>query len=187
MPSTTQKKPTHSDSKMDRPSKRLKVSSGEDEKKQRSDVLEHEPTIASSSRTLVSLNRSITPPLPSQSRSRRKVMKESETSLPSTIKKALGFAPTGTTSTNNLIIPSPIQLTHIRDLPANSDSNIDTVKLRDILGDPMIRECWQFNYMFDVDFLMSQFDEDVRGLVKVKVVHGSWKRESPNRERIDVS
>jgi len=28
------------------------------------------------------------------------------------------------------------------------------VGLRDILGDPMIRECWQFNYLFDVDFLM---------------------------------
>ena len=50
----------------------------------------------------------------------------------------------------------------------------------------MIRECWQFNYCIDVDYLMSQFDEDVRGLVQVKVVHGSWKREAPNRIRIDV-
>jgi tyrosyl-DNA phosphodiesterase-1 len=41
--------------------------------------------------------------------------------------------------------------------------------------------------MFDVDFLMKQFDEDVRGLVTVKVVHGSWKKESPNRIMIDVS
>lgn len=64
---------------------------------------------------------------------------------------------------------------------------MDTVRLRDILGDPMIRECWQFNYLIDVDFLMSQFDEDVRSLVSVKVVHGSWKREAPNRIRIDVS
>lgn len=50
----------------------------------------------------------------------------------------------------------------------------------------MIRECWQFNYCIDVDYLMGQFDEDVRGLVQVKVVHGSWKREAPNRIRIDV-
>lgn len=50
----------------------------------------------------------------------------------------------------------------------------------------MIRECWQFNYLHDVDFIMSQFDEDVRRLVKVKVVHGSWKRDAPNRVRIDV-
>jgi tyrosyl-DNA phosphodiesterase-1 len=50
----------------------------------------------------------------------------------------------------------------------------------------MIRECWQFNFLFDVDFLMSQFDEDVRRLVQVKVVHGSWKKDAPNRIRIEV-
>ncbi|KAE8549968.1 hypothetical protein EYB25_008493 [Talaromyces marneffei] len=81
------------------------------------------------------------------------------------------------------IIRSPIQLTHIRDLP--NDKNIDTVQLHDILGDPMIRECWQFNYCFDVDFVMSQFDQDVRDLVQVKIVHGSWKQDSANRIRID--
>jgi tyrosyl-DNA phosphodiesterase-1 len=85
------------------------------------------------------------------------------------------------------LIPSPVQLTHIVDYPASKGYNVDAVKLRDILGDPMIRECWQFNYMFDVDFLMNQFDEDVRRLVNVKVVHGSWKKESPNRIMIDVS
>ncbi|KAJ5703217.1 hypothetical protein N7488_010765 [Penicillium malachiteum] len=81
--------------------------------------------------------------------------------------------------------PSPFQLTHIRDLPDREGSNDGTVKLRDILGDPMIKECWQFNYCFDVDFLMSQFDEDVRSLVQVKIVHGSWEKESANRIRID--
>jgi tyrosyl-DNA phosphodiesterase-1 len=38
-----------------------------------------------------------------------------------------------------------------------------------------------------VDFLMSNFDEDVRSLVKVKVVHGSWERESANRVRVEVN
>ena len=33
----------------------------------------------------------------------------------------------------------------------------------------------------------AQFDEDVRALVQVKVVHGSWKREDTNKLRIDVS
>lgn len=85
------------------------------------------------------------------------------------------------------VIRSPIQLTHIRDLgDARTGPNRDTVKLGDILGDPLIRECWQFNYVFDVDFLMSQFDADVRRLVQVKVVHGSWKKDAPNRVRIDV-
>lgn len=87
---------------------------------------------------------------------------------------------------NSRIISSPFQLTHIRDLPDSSGNNVDAVRLRDILGDPLIRECWQFNYLFDVDFLMHQFDEDVRSLVNVKVVHGSWKREAPNRVRIEV-
>lgn len=50
------------------------------------------------------------------------------------------------------IIPSPIQLTRIRDLPA--PSNIDTVSLEDLLSDPLIREYWQFNYLFNIDFLM---------------------------------
>jgi tyrosyl-DNA phosphodiesterase-1 len=85
------------------------------------------------------------------------------------------------------LISSPIQLTHIRDFPESRGYNVDTVKLREILGDPMIRECWQFNYLFDVDFLMSNFDEDVRSLVKVKVVHGSWERESANRVRVEVN
>lgn len=84
------------------------------------------------------------------------------------------------------ILRSPFQLTHIRDFPPSSGNNVDTIRLRDILGDPMIRECWQFNYCFDVDFVMSQFDEDVRNIVKVKIVHGSWKKDSPNRIAIDV-
>jgi len=49
-------------------------------------------------------------------------------------------------------IPSPIRLNRISDLPASS--NVDTVSLRDILGDPLISECWIFNYLFDVDFVM---------------------------------
>ena len=49
-------------------------------------------------------------------------------------------------------IPSPIQLNHVQDLPAKG--NVDTLRLSDVLGDPMIRECWLFNYLFDIDFVM---------------------------------
>ncbi|KAL4871814.1 hypothetical protein BDV12DRAFT_183393 [Aspergillus spectabilis] len=121
---------------------------------------------------LTSLHRSITPP---PCRSRRTTISPHH---PSEKKESLS-------NHKPEIIPSPIQLTHIRDFNNSSGNNVDTVRLRDILGDPMIRECWQFNYLFDVDFLMNQFDEDVRSLVTVKVVHGSWKRESDNRVRID--
>ena len=66
-------------------------------------------------------------------------------------------------------LPSPIQLTRIRDLPA--DHNVDTLRLKDILGDPMIKECWQFNYLFDLNFLM---------LVIIKHLINLNKSQSPN-------
>ncbi|OHE95703.1 tyrosyl-DNA phosphodiesterase [Colletotrichum orchidophilum] len=78
-----------------------------------------------------------------------------------------------------LRIKSPFQLTTIRDLP--EAANRDSVGLADILGDPLIAECWEFNFLHDIHFLMSHFDEDTRNLVKVHVIHGFWKREDPNR------
>ncbi len=79
---------------------------------------------------------------------------------------------------------SPFRLTEIRDLP--SESNIDTVTLKSILGDPLIAECWEFNYLHDVDFLVGALDEDVRHSVQVHVVHGFWKREDPSRRALEV-
>lgn len=81
------------------------------------------------------------------------------------------------------LVPSPVQLTEIKELHASL--NINTISLKDILGDPLIKECWLFNYLFDVDFVMSHFDEDIRDLVQVKIVHGSWKKDAPNKIRID--
>jgi tyrosyl-DNA phosphodiesterase-1 len=49
-------------------------------------------------------------------------------------------------------VRSPFQLTRIRDLAPHQ--NGDTVGLKDILGDPMIKECWNFNYLFDLNYLM---------------------------------
>ncbi|KAH6692410.1 tyrosyl-DNA phosphodiesterase [Plectosphaerella plurivora] len=73
---------------------------------------------------------------------------------------------------------SPFQLTHIRDLP--DTMNQDAVTLHDLLGDPLIAECWVFNFLHDIPFVMSHFDDDTRHLVKVRVVHGFWKREDAN-------
>lgn len=81
------------------------------------------------------------------------------------------------------LVSSPVQLTAVKDL--HPSLNIDTISLKDILGDPLIKECWLFNYLFDVDFVMSHFDEDTRNLVQVKIVHGSWKKDAPNKIRID--
>lgn len=81
------------------------------------------------------------------------------------------------------LIPSPFQLTEIRDLPVGS--NINTVSLHDILGNPLIKEAWIFNFCFDVDWMMQHFDPDVRSTVQVKIVHGSWKKEDGNKIGID--
>lgn len=50
------------------------------------------------------------------------------------------------------LISSPIQLSTVNGLAASS--NVDTVSLGDILGNPLVKECWLFNYLFDIDFIM---------------------------------
>ena len=74
---------------------------------------------------------------------------------------------------------SPWQLTWIRDL--SEEANRDAVTLKDLLGDPLISECWEFNFLHDIRFLMDAFDTDTRHLVNVHIVHGFWKQEDPNR------
>ena len=86
--------------------------------------------------------------------------------------------------TTRRTVRSPWQLTWIRDLPESL--NRDAVTLEDLLGDPLIYECWEFNYLHDVDFLMAAFDNDTRHLVKVHIVHGFWKRDDPNRLQLQV-
>lgn len=91
---------------------------------------------------------------------------------------------TASTHAHVSTLRSPFQLTKIRDLPP--EMNEDTISLKDILGDPLIAECWEFNYLHDIEFLMSAFDEDVRHLVKVHVVHGFWKKEDAHRLELEV-
>lgn len=50
------------------------------------------------------------------------------------------------------VVPSPFKLTRIRDVPANA--NVDTVGVKDILGDVMLREVWLFDFLYDVDWVM---------------------------------
>ncbi|KAI1815452.1 tyrosyl-DNA phosphodiesterase [Poronia punctata] len=76
-------------------------------------------------------------------------------------------------------LSSPFSLTWIKDLPKGD--NVDAVSLKDLVGDPLIAELWDFNYLHDVDFLMKHLDADTRALTKVHVVHGFWKREDPNK------
>jgi tyrosyl-DNA phosphodiesterase-1 len=82
------------------------------------------------------------------------------------------------------VIDSPFHLTSIQDLPPSS--NADTISLKDILGDPLISECWEFNYLHNIDFLMNAFDEDVKDIVKVNIIHGFWKHEDQSRLNLKV-
>ncbi|KAK6007070.1 hypothetical protein QM012_006078 [Aureobasidium pullulans] len=80
---------------------------------------------------------------------------------------------------------SPFQLTNIRDLPASA--NVDTVTLSDILGDPMIKEQWQFNFLLDIDFIMSHLDEDVRDTVQTKIIHGFHQPNNLSRVSLEAA
>lgn len=82
------------------------------------------------------------------------------------------------------IISSPFQLTSIKDLPPAL--NVDTVTLKGLLGDPLIKECWNFNYMHDIDFILDAFDPDVKDTIQLKVIHGYWKREDRSRLLLQV-
>lgn len=74
---------------------------------------------------------------------------------------------------------SPFQLTRIRDLPP--ELNQDTVTLPDLIGDPLLSECWEFNYLHSIPFLLSALDPDVRPLVNIHIIHGFWRRDDPRR------
>lgn len=57
-----------------------------------------------------------------------------------------------TMSQSRSFYQSPVQLNFVEQLPASS--NVDCISLGSILSDPLIKECWLFNYLFDVDFVM---------------------------------
>lgn len=73
----------------------------------------------------------------------------------------------------------PFTLTHITSLPASANTGATT--LHSLIGSPLLRELWVFNYCINLPFIMSQLDPDIRHAVKVYIVHGSWKRESQQR------
>lgn len=83
------------------------------------------------------------------------------------------------------VFSSPFHLTWVQDLP--NAANTDAVTLKDLLGDPLIAECWEFNYLHDIDFLMAAFDQDTKDLVQVHLVHGFWKKEDESRLMLQVS
>ncbi|KAK8167690.1 tyrosyl-DNA phosphodiesterase I [Phyllosticta citrichinensis] len=132
-------------------------------------------------RGIASLHRSVSPPARRQAASPLATEAQAPSRIDTT---STTLASNGKPAETAQIVPSPFQLTRIRDLPASA--NVDAVGIEDVLRDPLITETWVFNYMFDVDWLMSCLDPDTRTLTQVKVVHGNWKREDPQRMRMEA-
>ncbi|KAG2180278.1 hypothetical protein INT43_004067 [Umbelopsis isabellina] len=71
---------------------------------------------------------------------------------------------------SNKYLDSGVKLTYVVDCTAKE--NIDTVKLKDIIGDENLEELYQFNFTVDLEYLMSNLAENVRSTAKVHVIHG---------------
>ena len=100
--------------------------------------------------TSSSLTRPITPPI--IRRSNQAPIDLTEEDIPSTSGSVAPDLLEEYTHSGIKLNPSPIHLTEVEGL--SSALNIDTISLQDIVGDPLVRECWVFNYLFDVEFLM---------------------------------
>ncbi|KAF3922992.1 hypothetical protein ABW20_dc0103192 [Dactylellina cionopaga] len=92
-------------------------------------------------------------------------------------------APDDTPTSDTLIISSPFKLTHIANFTRNQ--NLDTVTISDILGNPLIKEVWSFNFMHDLTWLVSHLDQDIARSINIKIVHGNWKREDAYRAQLE--
>jgi tyrosyl-DNA phosphodiesterase-1 len=89
-----------------------------------------------------------------------------------------------TTAPDDTTLRSPFRLTAISDL--DPVCNADALTLDDLLGGPDLTEAWLFDYLFDLDFVMSAFSPAVRDTVSVKIVHGSWQADSSHRAALEA-
>jgi tyrosyl-DNA phosphodiesterase 1 len=110
---------------------------------------------------LASLNRGISPPAGREPPSQKKtepeavLQLESETdtsNLPSMFPLRQELRRKTPDFPKHHVIQSPFKLTRIRALPASA--NVDTIGIRDILGDVMLKEVWLFDFLYDVDWVM---------------------------------
>jgi tyrosyl-DNA phosphodiesterase-1 len=77
---------------------------------------------------------------------------------------------------NKHLIPpniSPFHLTTISELP--DECNVDTVSLTDLLYHENLKEAWIFDYLFNLDFVLSHLHPKVAKDVNVKIIHGSYQ------------
>lgn len=77
---------------------------------------------------------------------------------------------------------SPFRLTHIAQL--DDAANRDTINLHELLGDRSLTSVWLFDYLFNMEFVMSHFSVKSES-IPVYVMHGSWKKESACRAHLE--
>ena len=78
--------------------------------------------------------------------------RSSEKGKQSTVISSVNSSSDSSSKSTPCIISSPIHLTRVEEL--SQANNVDCPSLSDLIGDPLIKECWAFNYLFDVDFLL---------------------------------
>jgi tyrosyl-DNA phosphodiesterase-1 len=74
---------------------------------------------------------------------------------------------------------SPFRLTSISELPG--ECNINTVSLKDLLCHESLKEAWIFDYLFNLDFVLSHLHPKIAKDVHVKIVHGSYQDSDHSR------
>jgi Tyrosyl-DNA phosphodiesterase len=154
---------------MSRPDRKRRADDDEDNDDYESS-LTTPPSVAAEVRSrrsafLASLSRGVSPPAGRQSAPSRTLEVEMESQdrskseapkFPLAIFLTEQRQPTTVAPADYRVIQSPFKLTRIRDLPENA--NIDTVGVKDILGDVMLKEVWLFDFLFDVDWVMYVLD-----------------------------
>lgn len=130
---------------------------------------------------LASLSRPISPPPTKRAKGERDARQTGNSEAISHPQQPAGLESAVASRT----ISSPFRLSWIRDVePAD---NVGALTIHDILGDPLIAECWNFNYLHDVDLIMDALDADVRRMVRMNIVHGFWKSSEPRRQHLEVN
>ena len=124
-----------------------------------------------------SLDRPISPP------PRKRPRTESEDKRP--LKKAPVEVKADNTPGDIRVIPSPIRLYRIKDLP--DSENVDTVTLRQILSpQSTLDELWSINFMTNMEFLRGLIGSDDENRVKIKILHGYWRQDDESRKVMEA-
>ena len=131
------------------------------------------------------LDRPISPPL------RKRRRNDMEESSSGTVKKQQNTAsPVASQVLPKIdvdirVVPSPIHLYSIKDLPASE--NVECLNLKDIFSpQSTLDEIWTFNFMHNMEFLRELIGPDDENRVKIRIVHGYWRQEDEGRKQMEA-